>query len=198
MRSYWIKTSSSRCAPVRKLLKPFSLPTPRVFATDGRRMSASIIRTGPCRCANDMARLVAVDVFPSPIWALVTSRVWGGRGAVESKTEVRRLRKDSAMGDEGRVKHSHAHAFWPAERLGVGGVRGQLLPPRRVGFRGDHGQGRSVHEAFRLFGGPHRAVKSFLHKGQGNAQNQPEHQSGREIARAIGADGSSRGWWRDR
>src|SRR5208337_1195624 len=113
-RSYWIKTSSREWAPVKKLLKPFSLETPSVFATEGRRKSASTIKTGPPLWAKDIARLQAVEVFPSPTCALVTSKVCGGRGAVESKTEVRRLRNASASGEDGRLRTANPTPFGPA------------------------------------------------------------------------------------
>ena len=155
-------------------------------------MSASMIKTGPCRWAKDMARLVAVEVFPSPICALVTSRVWGGRGAVESKTEVRRLRNDSAMGEEGRFRTAKPTPFGPAALKAR--PRGHLLSPVPVGFGRDNRQGRSVDEPFRFFRGAHRAVQSFLHEGQGDPKNQTDHQARRQIAPPVRADRARRGW----
>ena len=67
--------------------------------------------TGSPRWAKDTARLQAVEVFPSPTWALVTNKLCGGRGAVDSKTEVRRLRKDSANGEDGRLRTSSPTGF---------------------------------------------------------------------------------------
>ena len=67
----------------------------------GWRRSASISRVGSPLWARAIARLREVTVFPSPAVELVINNTWGGCGAVESTTEVRRVRKDSATGEEG-------------------------------------------------------------------------------------------------
>src|SRR6185295_11470822 len=64
-----------------------------------RRKSQSIIRTSAPVCASINAVLIAVVVFPSEGWLDVTRIVFGGCPAEESRSEVRRWRYASAMGE---------------------------------------------------------------------------------------------------
>ena len=47
-------------------------------------------------------------LFPSLAVALVINNTCGGRGAVESTTEVRRVLKDSASADDGCFKSANS------------------------------------------------------------------------------------------
>ena len=80
-------------------LKPACASNPKIDRNRGRRISASTITTLAPVWAKLSAVFTAVVVFPSPGRLDVTSNALGARPAVESKTEVRRWRYDSASGD---------------------------------------------------------------------------------------------------
>src|SRR5208282_114523 len=89
--------------PVSTLLRPLRGPMPRVLWTLGRRKSASTSRTRTPFCASTMAVLMLVVVLPSWGRALVTMMTLGGAPRLESKSEVRSARYDSAICDCGRT-----------------------------------------------------------------------------------------------
>src|ERR1700680_1372861 len=58
-------------------------------------MSPSIINTRFPNCAREIAKLLHIVVFPSEGSALTKTTDRGGRAALESRTDVRRLRNAS-------------------------------------------------------------------------------------------------------
>ncbi len=76
----------------------------------GRRKSQSIIKTCAPVWANMKAVFIAVVVLPSDGWLEVTRIVLGGVPADESKSDVRKWRYDSAMGERTSLTRASAVA----------------------------------------------------------------------------------------
>ena len=106
----------------------------KAFRTLGRRMSPSISSTRWPSWASEMARLMETVVFPSLGCELLTSKVRGGRSAVESRTEVRKLRNASASADcwvaSTSIRYHRGVVDGRAEVCGFPLASG-LLPPYR-------------------------------------------------------------------
>src|SRR5208282_6819639 len=118
--------------PVSTLLRPLRGPIPRVLWTLGRRKSASTRRTRTPFCASTIAVLMLVVVLPSCGRALVTMMTLGGAPRLESRSEVRRARYDSAICDWGRtwvtVTTTSLEAAVKARRLPCGPLLPDLEP----------------------------------------------------------------------
>src|SRR6266550_6275156 len=91
--------SISLASPDRQLVKPRAFEILKCACRRGRRKSQSMISTSAPVWARVNAVLIAVVVLPSEGWLEVTRIVRGAVPADESKSDVRRWRYDSAMGD---------------------------------------------------------------------------------------------------
>src|SRR6266576_7167551 len=103
-----LSAASILWAPVRKPARPSPSTRSRDSAIPGLRRSASMIRVLSPLWASAIAKLRAVVLFPSLAVALVINNTCGGRGAVESTTEVRRVLKDSDGADDGCFKSANS------------------------------------------------------------------------------------------
>src|SRR2546427_3026890 len=114
----------------------------KAFRTLGRRMSPSISSTRWPSWASEMARLMETVVFPSLGCELLTSKVRGGRSAVESRTEVRKLRNDSASADcwvaSASIRYHRGVVDGRAKVCGFPLASGLLPPYRRYTRSEEH------------------------------------------------------------
>ena len=121
-------------------------------------------------------------VFPSPAVELVINNTWGGCGAVESTTEVRRVRKDSATAEEGWLKSANPCV---AAELAVVSRKRWSWPPKRITGEGDDRQCRSVSQSLRLVDALDGSVHGFSYKGERQTENQSHHQADEDITKLL-------------